>query len=137
MIKTIPIKVFLEKQILPKAGMVLNIDDYLVRVISVSGGRVLADFNNPLAGKDIRYKFKILKIVEDEKEKCEAVIENLFKFILPFEIKGKEVVLKGPKGFDVFINAFKPRFKELTGKELVFEEMKKEEMKEQDEQKGN
>jgi FKBP-type peptidyl-prolyl cis-trans isomerase 2 len=129
LIRTIPMKVFLEKQILPKAGMVLNIDDYIVKVVSVSGGRVLADFNNPLAGKEIRYKFRILKIVEDEKEKCEAVIESLFKIMIPFEIRGNEVVLKGPKGFDMFVNVFKPRFKELMGKELVFEEVKKEEKK--------
>jgi FKBP-type peptidyl-prolyl cis-trans isomerase 2 len=131
LIRTIPMKVFLEKRILPKAGMVLNIDDYIVKVVSVSGGRVLADFNNPLAGKEIKYKFKILKIVEDEKEKCEAVIESLFKIMIPFEIKGNDVVLKGPKGFEMFVNVFKPRFKELIGKELAFEEVKKEEKKQE------
>lgn len=134
LIRMIPIKVFFEKRINPKPGMVFNIDDHLVKVISVSGGRVLTDFNNPLAGKEIKYKLKILKIVDDEKEKCTAVLENLFRMVPPFEMKGEEVVMKGPKGFDVFIDMFKERFKALTGKELKFEEMKKEEKKEEKEE---
>ena len=126
LIKTIPAHVFYEKKVNPQPGMVLNIDDVLVKIISVSGGRVLADFNNPLAGKEIKYKFRILKIVHDEKEKCEAVFDNLFRMVPKFEIKEKEVVVKGPKGFDMFVNVFKPRFKDLIGKELVFEELKQE-----------
>lgn len=135
LIRTIPLKVFIEKRILPKAGMVLNIDDGLVKIVSVSGGRVLADFNNPLAGKEIRYKFKIVKIVHDEKEKCDAVFESLFRMIPPFEIKEKEVVMRGPKGFNIFVDAFKQRFKEIMGKELAFEEMKREDKKEKSEDK--
>src|SRR3989344_8157684 len=59
LVKLIPIKIFREKKINPYPGMTLNIDNMLVRVISVSGGRVLVDFNNILAGKTVIYTFKI------------------------------------------------------------------------------
>lgn len=132
LVKTIPLKVFHEKKVNPQPGMVFNIDDYLVKIVSVSGGRVLADFNNPLAGKDIKYRFTITKIVEDEKEKCESVFDSIFRMVPPFEIKEKEVIVKGPKGFDIFINAFNAKFKELIGKELKFEEMKPRETKKEE-----
>ena len=126
-VRTIPLKAFTEKNVQPSPGMILNMDNALAKIISVSGGRVVVDFNNPLAGKDIKYKFKIVRKIEDEKEKCDAVFENLFRIIPKYEIKEKEVVVKDEKGFEGFVNAFKDKFKELIGKELGFEEVKKEE----------
>ena len=55
LVKTIPLKIFREKQINPYPGMVLAMDNSLARVITISGARVLTDFNNPLAGKDLTY----------------------------------------------------------------------------------
>jgi FKBP-type peptidyl-prolyl cis-trans isomerase 2 len=125
LIKMIPLKVFHEKNVNPQPGMSFMIDDMLVRIVSVSGGRVLADFNNPLAGKEIKYKFTMIRKVTDDKERCEALFSTFFRMVPPFEVKDK-VIVKGPKGFDVFVNAFKVKFKELIGKELVFEEIKEE-----------
>ena len=130
LVRTIPLKVFTEKNIQPNPGMVLNMDNALAKIISVSGGRVVVDFNTPLAGKNIKYEFKIIKKVKDEKEKCDAVFENLFRIIPKYEIKEKDVVVKDEKGFEGFVNAFKDKFKELIGKELGFEEVKKKEKKE-------
>ena len=68
LVKMLPLKMFTDKGIMPYRGLLLNLDDMIVRIGSVSGGRVIADFNNPLAGKAITYKFKINKIIEDKKE---------------------------------------------------------------------
>src|SRR3989338_602330 len=126
LIKTIPIKVFHAKNIDPKAGMSFVVDDMLVKIITVSGARVVADFNNPLSGKEIKYKFTITRKVEDEKEKVECLFTTFFRFMPEYKIKAKEnkVIAKGPKGFDVFVNAYKDKFKEIIGKELAFEEKK-------------
>jgi hypothetical protein len=41
---------------------------------TVTGGRTIVDFNHPLSGKDIIYKYKILRIVADDKEKLESFL---------------------------------------------------------------
>ena len=49
-------------------GMQLNIDGILGTVKTVGGGRTLVDFNHPLAGKELSYKVKINRKVDDKKE---------------------------------------------------------------------
>lgn len=130
LMKIIPLKIFTEKNIAPKPGMAFALDDSLVRIIAVSGARVTVDFNNPMAGKDLEYKFKIVRKVEDEKEKATVILEMLFRFKPDFEIKDGKVVIKGKKGLDMFVKAFNEKFKEIMGKELGFEEIKEEKGKE-------
>lgn len=122
-VKTIPLKAFTEHKMNPQAGMVLNLDNHLVKILVVSGARVIADFNNPLAGKNLTYKFKIVKVVEDLKEKTESLLSYFFRFIPDFEV-GEKIVVKGPKTVGVLVDAFGKKFKELLGKELEFEEIK-------------
>ena len=129
-VKTIPLKAFTEHKMNPQAGMVLNLDNHLVKILAVSGARVTADFNNPLAGKELTYKFKIVKIVDDAKEKAESLFSYFFRFVPEFEIKEK-IVVKGQKSMSILIDAFSKKFKELLGKEMEFEEVeeKKEDLK--------
>lgn len=126
LLKTIPLKVFTEKKINPYPGMVLAMDETLARVVAVSGARVITDFNNPLAGKDLVYKFKIVRKITDEKEKARALLELSFRFVPDFEVREKEIVVKGPKVFERFVEALKERFRELCSKELKFELSEKE-----------
>jgi len=142
LVKTIPLKIFTEKKINPYPGMVLAIDENLVRIITVSGARVMTDFNNPLAGKDLIYKFKIVRKVMDDGEKAKTIFIQIFKFVPDFEQKENEIVVKGPKVLEKFVDALKEKFKELIGKELKFslaEEKveKKEESQKNIEEKAN
>jgi len=132
LVKTIPLRIFTEKNIDPRPGMVLALDNALAKIITVSGARVVTDFNNPLAGKELRYKFKIVKMVTDEKDKCNVVFDLLFRFVPKFEIKGKEVIAKGPKQLEIFVNALKDKFKEIIEKDLKFELEEKAEKKEEE-----
>ncbi|UCD21166.1 MAG: FKBP-type peptidyl-prolyl cis-trans isomerase [archaeon] len=95
LIKTLPMHAF-EQQ--PVRGMFVNVNGLVARVISVTGGRVLVDFNNPLSGKDLVYDFKIIKIITDKKEKITVLVE---KYRLKPEIEEKEgklkVKIKGPE----------------------------------------
>jgi len=124
LLKTIPLKVFTEKRIMPRPGMAFVIDDALVKVVAVSGARVITDFNNPLAGKDVSYKYSIKKILTDDKEKASALFENLLRFVPQFDINDKEIIVKGQKALELFVNAFKNKFKDILGKELKFQEVK-------------
>jgi len=93
LVKMIPLRIFTEKGVMPQRGMMLNLDGIVVRVVSVSGGRVIADFNNPLAGKAVSYSFKINKIIEDKTERVKAFLESFLK-IDPSKI-GLEINEKG------------------------------------------
>ena len=119
LMKTIPLKIFTEKEIRPYPGLVLAMDNTIAKVIAVSGARVMVDFNNPLAGKDLKYKFKIARKITDDKEKAKALFEFMFKFVPDFEVTEKEVIISGPKFVEVYAKAFSPKFKELMNKELT------------------
>ena len=123
LVKMVPLNAFEGQRVMPQTGMSLMLDNNLVKVLSVSGGRVTLDFNNPLAGKDIKYTFKIKRIVEDEKEKINALFEIMFRFVPKFEIKDK-IVITGPKLLEHYAKSFSAKFKELVGKELDFVEEK-------------
>jgi len=104
LVKIMPISVFLEKEINPYPGLVLNLDGIIARISSVSGGRVLIDFNNPLAGKTVIYEFKILKKIDDAKEKL-AVLSEYFLNTDKFELNGTKAVFSGSfskKAFELF-----------------------------------
>ena len=120
LVKTIPLKVFTEKQINPYPGLTLVIDNMTARVITVSGARVITDFNNPLSIKSLHYSFMITRKVTDEQEKVRALFEVSFKFAPEFEIKDK-ITIKGPQILEMYVKAFSDMFKELVGKELAFE----------------
>jgi FKBP-type peptidyl-prolyl cis-trans isomerase 2 len=114
--RLIPMRFFLEQKVYPQPGMTLALDNNLVKVVSVSGGRVMVDFNNPLAGKDIEYEFTINKIVGDIKEKVSATQRFLFGHEFEFEVdeKRKMIVFKDVKLAPI-LNAFREKFKELVG----------------------
>ncbi|MEK6844436.1 MAG: FKBP-type peptidyl-prolyl cis-trans isomerase [Nanoarchaeota archaeon] len=126
LIKTIPLKSFSDQKFSPHPGMVLTLDNLMAKIIAVSGARVITDFNNPLSGKEIKYKFTVLRKLIEEKEKMEAFFEIYFRFMPEFEIKDK-VIIKGKKEIEIFIKMFNNNFKEFFGKEMEFEEKKAEE----------
>lgn len=77
LIKIIPMNTFKKQKIDVFPGMQINADGMIGVVRVVSGGRVIIDFNNPLAGRDVVYEISITKVLTDQKEK----ILGLFKFI--------------------------------------------------------
>jgi FKBP-type peptidyl-prolyl cis-trans isomerase 2 len=125
LVKILPIKVFHQQNMNPVPGMTVQLDNYIAKVLSVSGGRVSVDFNNPLAGKDVDYDFTIKRIVEDNTEKVNALQDFFFKMRFDFEIKDKKVIFKKPE-IRPFVDVFKPRFKEITGLDFEVVEEKKE-----------
>ncbi len=130
MIRTYGLSHFKKQNINPYPGMALQLDNTVAKVISVNGGRVTMDFNNPLAGKEVDYKYKVNKIIDDEKEKVNALQDFFFKQRFEFKIQGKKVVFKDDK-IKQFIDMIGPKFAEITGLEFTAEEAKKETKKEE------
>lgn len=147
LVQLMPMKIFVQQKINPVPGAVFNFDGRIAKILSVSGGRVIVDFNNPLAGKTVMYKLKVLKKLDDLNEKIKALNEFLFKKDFKFEIrqeakplassskrqtKDKKLIMHVDKPMAKFVELFKDKFKEIFGLELVVKEIekKKEEKKE-------
>jgi FKBP-type peptidyl-prolyl cis-trans isomerase 2 len=124
LIQRMPLKVFTEQKINPVAGASFNFDGKIGKVLTSSGGRVIVDFNNPLAGKDVVYKVIVKRVVEDRKEQIAAFIEFLFRKPLKFEVKDKKLIVYADKGMSQFIMLFKDKFKEVFDLDLEGKEDK-------------
>ncbi len=130
LVKMIPMKIFREQNLNPVSGVVFNFDGRIAKILSVSGGRVLADFNNPIAGKNVVYKIKVLRIVDDLNEKIKAFINFLLRKDLKFEIKDKKIILEIEKQMIKFAEMFTEKFREVFDLGLGFKEFKRNEEKE-------
>ncbi len=64
LIKVISINKFTEQKITPFPGLVLTIDGRNAKVRSVAGGRVMMDYNHPLAGKELHYELEVVEQVK-------------------------------------------------------------------------
>ena len=91
-IQLVPMSKFTKEGLKPYSGMQVNIDGTLAVIKRVSGGRVLVDFNHPLAGQDVIYDVEILRKVEDLSEKVDSYVKNTFGNV-KHELQGDKVTL--------------------------------------------
>jgi len=122
LIKTMPMSVFRGQNITPQAGMMFSFDNLLGRITAVSGGRVIVDFNNPIAGKNVVYELKVKRKITEQEEKVKALMLTFFKKEFPFNIKEKKLILKAKPEEKKFIKLFSEKFKEILGLELEVSE---------------
>jgi peptidylprolyl isomerase len=89
-IKRVPIKQLYAKEINPVIGARIEYQGKNATVRSIGAGRVLLDFNPPLAGKTLVYDVVVTKKLESNEEKIGALVhrripvveENKFKLAL-------------------------------------------------------
>ena len=100
--------------------MIFNFEGRLAKILSVSGGRVIVDFNHPLAGKTVIYNLNVLRKVEDLNEKIKAFTEFLFRREFKFEVneQEKKIILEVEAKVKDFVNLFSDKFNELFGMNL-------------------
>ncbi len=125
LVQMIPTKLFKSQKLNPYPGAVFNFDGRMAKVLTVSGGRIMVDFNHPLAGKDVVYEIHVLRKVEDLNEKVKAFIDFLFRREFKFSIEEKKIVIEVEKEFSKFVSMFKEKFKEVLGMELEIKEVDK------------
>ena len=123
LIQIMPIKIFMQQKINPVPGAVFNFDGRIAKILSVSGGRVIVDFNNPMAGKTVFYRVNSLRKVEDLNEKIESFINFLFKRDLKFEVKDKKIIIEVEKAMVKFVELFKEKFKDIFDMNLEVREL--------------
>jgi len=84
-------KDFEKNKISPEVGKFVTINGMSGKVLSISPGRILVDYNNPLAGKKLHYKFIVREIVEGIENKTLALIESSYgRDINEFKVKDFE-----------------------------------------------
>ena len=75
LLQLIPMGEFRKQGMKPEVGMAITSDGVTGIIRSVSGGRVRVDFNHELAGKNLEYNIKVIKVIEDDVDKVKSMIE--------------------------------------------------------------
>ncbi|HID80392.1 MAG TPA: peptidylprolyl isomerase [Ignisphaera sp.] len=82
-VKVLNARELLRNGVVPEVGKVVEIGGNIGIIRAVSGGRVLIDFNHPLAGKTLICTYKILKIIEDDAEKIRYLLHRRYRRMAP------------------------------------------------------
>lgn len=93
LLRLVSIKEFHKNQIQPVPGLEVELDNHRGIVRTVNGGRVIVDFNHPLASQDITYDIDIKRIVEDESEKVKGVLDFLKVPYKNVEVDGEKAIV--------------------------------------------
>ena len=75
LVRVMKLQDFRERDIDPVPGMRVNIDGTPVTVKSVNSARVVIDANHPLAGERLIYDITVVKKLDSEKEKVDAIAD--------------------------------------------------------------
>lgn len=74
-VKIVSIREFHRHGIVPSVGDVVDYEGQRARVVSISGGRVVLDFNHPLAGKAFVVRGRVVKRLSTLEEKATALLK--------------------------------------------------------------
>ena len=85
LIEIYPLRDFYKQDINPYPGLQVTLGNKTGSVMSVGAGRVKVDFNSPLAGHDLLYKFTVTEIITEDVEKAKAIVEVNFGNVEGFE----------------------------------------------------
>lgn len=100
-VKRVPLRQLTAKGITPALGMRLEYDNKMAIVRAMGAGRVLLDFNPPLAGKTLVYEVTVQKKLEAREEKIAALIHRRIPSVeaekFSFNVKVKAVSIEMPE----------------------------------------
>jgi len=132
MIKVFPKSAFDEHKMRPIVGVVYDFNGMFGTVKSVIGGRVMVDFNNPLAGRDVKVVYSVKSKIDDIGRKVAYVLELVFKVptnMFNVKVKDKEVILELPEQLavlkDEFLKGIENYAPEIKNYSLKIENFKK------------
>ena len=123
--KIVPISTFKEHKVQPQPGLQIDVDGERGVVSKVSGGRIIVNFNHPLAGKDVVYDIKIIRKITDNQEKVTAFLSNLLRIPkdkLGVVVNDDKAEVTIPIDFPAQVtNVLSTKLVELTGiKDIIF-----------------
>ncbi|RMD58021.1 peptidylprolyl isomerase [Candidatus Woesearchaeota archaeon] len=137
LLQMIPMNMFRDQKIRPVPGLRLNIDGAVGIVKTVSGGRVVIDFNHPLSGKDVVYKLKVNRLVTDKKAQVEAILRVLLGLRAPqVDVEGDKVKISLPGLPDQLLSELKKKIESLVKVEVEFSKPSADSKKTSDDKKA-
>jgi peptidylprolyl isomerase len=103
-IKRVSIKQLYEKQINPEVGARIEFQGKNATIRAVGAGRVLLDFNPPLAGRTLIYDITVTKVLAKKEEKLSALIHRRVPVVEEekFKLKVKDCTLSVDMPEDTF-----------------------------------
>ena len=82
-----PMREFLKQDIEPQVGMEVTVRNRRATIIAMTAGRVRIDFNNKLAGRTLKYKYKLVKKPAKPKEIAEMLLKMSYGTSEGFEVE--------------------------------------------------
>ncbi len=81
LVKIMPAADFAKHRVHPEPGLVVHVDTDTGRLYgtikSVNGGRVMVDFNHPIAGQEVDYSVKLVDVLTETKQKIDVLLKYL------------------------------------------------------------
>jgi peptidylprolyl isomerase len=100
-VRRVPLRQLLAKDITPTLGMRLEYGGKTATVRAIGAGRVLLDFNPPLAGKTLVYEATVKKKLETTEQKIGALIHRRVPSVdeskFEFTVKAKAINIEMPE----------------------------------------
>ncbi len=100
-VRRVPLRHLAAKGITPTLGMHIEYDGKMATVRTLGAGRVLLDFNPPLAGKTLIYEVTVQKKLETQQEKISALIHRRVPAVeqdkFKFNVRAKAVNIEMPE----------------------------------------
>jgi FKBP-type peptidyl-prolyl cis-trans isomerase 2 len=90
LVKLYPVREFHRREIDPAPGMEVTVENRRGTVVAVTAGRVRVDFNNPLAGRTLRYNVTVTKRAESAEEKVRSILDMDYGLAEQFKLFVKE-----------------------------------------------
>ncbi len=131
-LKVHTIREFQRQNIDPEVGQEIMIKERRGRIVSVTPGRVMVDYNHRYAGKTVYYKYKLLDVVSDNLDKVKAIVSmNYHADVSKFSFEMKDDVLTmqvpddskfDPAWFEAKFTIVNEVRKYIPGVSIVFQE---------------
>jgi len=111
---------FKDQDVKPVPGMQFSVDGAIATVKSVSSGRVILDFNHPLAGRSLKYWIRVNKKLEGVENKIKALINAVLGKDVEIKKDGKRLFIELEMD-KLITDKLKEKIKELIPKSKDFE----------------
>lgn len=100
-VRRVPLRQLLAKEITPSIGLRIEYGGKMATVRAIGAGRVLLDFNLPLAGKTLVYEVTVQKKLETAEEQVAAIIHRRIPAVeqakFEFAVRPKTVCAEMPE----------------------------------------
>ena len=86
LVRLYAVREFHRREIDPAPGMEVTVENRRGTVVAVTAGRVRVDFNNPLAGRTLRYNLTVTKRAETPEEKVRGILDMDYGLAEQFKV---------------------------------------------------